>query len=99
MTAKPRPTDPAVLRQREIIAAKDAARLRERINRPLVGIATSPPRTASPPHVESFAEREQRLRDREDALLLNYCEGNAELAAKVRQTIAPEQITAWIASL
>ncbi|HRD66681.1 MAG TPA: hypothetical protein PKY50_11050 [Candidatus Competibacter sp.] len=93
MTTKPRPTDPAALRQREIIAAKDAARLRERISLKWPETGTSPTR------VDSSAEREKRLRDREDALLLNYCEGNAELAAKVRQTIAPEQITAWIASL
>ena len=45
-----------------------------------------------------LAEYRQHTQASEDALLLNYCEGNAELAAEVRKNIDPELITAWIAA-
>ena len=94
MTAKPRPTDPAALREQERTVARNGARLRERI-RLMEGIGQ--PRPTSPPRAESPAERQQRLQARENVLLLSYCQGDAELVAEVRKDFTPEQITDWIA--
>ena len=98
MTAKPRPTDPAALREQERTVARNGARLRQQILNRLTENA-GPPRSTSPPRAESPADRQQRLQARENTLLLNYCKGDAELVAKVRKDFTPEQITDWIASM
>ena len=94
MTAKPRPTDPAALREQERTVARNGARLREQI-RLMENIGQ--PRATNLPRAESPADRQQRLQAREDALLLSYCQGDAQLVAEVRKDFRPEQITDWIA--